>query len=1022
VYVERLNDGCGNGSPDNWTTDYWIVRVEGTTYRLGYKQDSEVYAKQGSNLLLCYDSYCSPDPNTYGATRWRVDKVTDPTGNQMAFTYREKEIEIEVTGPNVLVQRSMVTEIKYNDYDTNQWASKVVFLPVSNDVDDEGYMRIKRIDVYHLGERIRQVKLTTDLALWLTCGQTHSERALITIQEFSGDGTESMPAVNFGHKALPNFKDGCFPYRRVNKVNMQYGGRAILIYESDGRRYSGCWPDAGCLPVIGYSYRVAEIQTFDGLGGTPSRVTYDYGTRCYDQTNTNPASDGTNGGTTCRGANPSSRGPLVGHDWVTVTALDSAGTPVVKTTHDYNIDDYNSWRRGKEEDTQVYDGSGSLLQESVTTWAGNATFNYVSQVVSTDYTGGESISVKTTYAYDPALQGGAQYGNLTHVREYGDGDTPFRTTVTTYNPNTAPRVWIVGKPQEVKVYEGNVGGTLLSHAQIYYDYSDNLTTPPTLGLLTKAKQINPQDTSEVVETRSAYDAWGNVTDVWDPLNNHTGIVYDPVHHMYPVEATNALGHHRHVEYYDINATGSPTDGGLPGQVWKVWDDNGLDTATRYTYDSFGRLLKVIRPGDTMNLPTTELEYVEHGPGTLYPAGDFENGGWNLHGSGVTREYAVGQGMNGSTALKLQTAYEGDHWMGRGYGEEKKGTTYAFGAWVRGSGWVCLNVAAHSGHEESVACTNATPEWQFISGRIHLPDNATGIIILFRTGVGTVWIDDVMMGPSFAPLHVVTHQREVSGQAGTLDSYVYYDGLGRQIQGRSEAEDGQWTVASTGYDALGRAVQGYLPHFENGSAYSAPDGLHTLTSYDSLGRAIGVVNPDGATSGVFYSGLDTLAVDANGHVKASHSDVFSRMTAVDEALIGWSDDFDDGNLPAGDWTTGGSAIEGGGVLRVTGDGSWGTYVRRPSATVDEGQGVMFDFKYDAGTVAANSFLHSGTWDQANYRRWGIYVDSSTIYWDTYAGDASTHQYGPLLTPRGHVVSRAAQDRQRWRLYGSRVGAG
>src|SRR5262249_26446718 len=52
------------------------------------------------------------------------------------------------------------------------------------------------------------------------------------------------------------------------------------------------------------------------------------------------------------------------------------------------------------------------------------------------------------------------------------------------------------------------------------------------------------------------------------------------------------------------------DGGTFGQVRRTWDANGQTTATQYLYDPFGRLTKVVRPGDDTTSPTIQYNYFD----------------------------------------------------------------------------------------------------------------------------------------------------------------------------------------------------------------------------------------------------------------------------------------------------------------------------------------------------------------------------------------------------------------------------
>jgi RHS repeat-associated protein len=1131
VYVERRNASCEQGSTANRTTDFWIVRVEGTTYQLGYTLNSEADIEHG-NRVVC-TGCCSPDADSYGATRWRVDTVTDPMGNQMTFSYRETETKIEMDGADAYAERSMLTEIRYNNFGSGQWASKVVFVPATNDAGSDDYMRIKRIDVYHLGQRTRQVELTVNKKGW----DGYSEWAIMRIQELSTGGTP-MPPVEFRYEALPNQRTNYY-YRRISEINLGYGGRTTFTYINDGRTDQK------------YSYRVSETKTYDGMSDTPSRVTYGYGQRCYDQKDPNQ----TAGGTSCRGSHAYEHtvGPLVGHDRVTVTAYDSSGAAVNQTIHRYYITDTGDnhlpphWQRGKERKTEMYEGAGAtLLQESVTTWAGDNDFSYVAETVSTDHSGGKPVSVKTTYAYEAAAQGGAQYGNLTHVREYGDGAAPYRTTMTEYNPNADTAVWILSTPKRVQVFEGNEGGTLLSRAETFYDGSTDVETDPIQGKPTMSRvyDVNDASWSTYAQTRSAYDQWGNLTVVTDTRGFATTIIYENVYGLYPITATNALDQGRYVEYYGVNdgaampdgevvwvddqlpagatpygswtwITGNPspfsgatahqsgvasgahqhyfgyasatlevqeddhlfayvyldpanpprevmlqwndgswshraywgenliewgtngtdsrryigplpeaggwvrlqvkadlvglTDrtvhgmaftlydgratwdragrsgGGLPGQVRRVWDSNGEETATTYAYDGFGRLARVMRPFDSLTLPTTAYWYDETTGGSRVV---------HEYYSEVWRDTAYNTVSNWKTDVMKEYLYQGTPFRVRATQETG---TVPLRRYLYVGGW-------HAYHHDTIYTTDGSPGsgWsdQGILGYVWTSPGA-GRVGLYRcyqdecrTDDHLLVLDNEACPPEYnkepggrlllgyveptngAPIQVGASQREVSGQAGTLDSYVHYDGLGRQIQSRSEAEGGQWTVSSTAYDALGRAIKGYLPRFEEGVPYTVPDGLHTVTTYDAMGRAVRTVNPDNTSTSVLYDGLETVGIDGNGHLRISRSDVWGQLAEVDEPLAEVEDTF----LTLDDelWTFSGHQSIENGTIRTDGPSSWNATFYRDVESVTENEGTFVVLKVDSTSALAAWGLETvPPYPDSTYRRWSLRVEAGKL---------------------------------------------
>ncbi len=133
------------------------------------------------------------------------------------------------------------------------------------------------------------------------------------------------------------------------------------------------------------------------------------------------------------------------------------------------------------------------------------------------------------------------------------------------------------------------------------------------------------------------------------------------------------------------------------------------------------------------------------------------------------------------------------------------------------------------------------------------------------------------------LWAVARQREQHRQEGTLDYYVYHDGLGRLIQTWAEIEGG-FSVSGQTYNALGAVVKSYLPITgATAPAYTPPSGAHTATTYDALGRATQVQNPDGSTVRTQYLGWETTIIDANAHYRTSTLDAYGRTAQVDEFL-------------------------------------------------------------------------------------------------------------------------------------------
>ncbi|WP_026371041.1 RHS repeat-associated core domain-containing protein [Kallotenue papyrolyticum] len=146
-----------------------------------------------------------------------------------------------------------------------------------------------------------------------------------------------------------------------------------------------------------------------------------------------------------------------------------------------------------------------------------------------------------------------------------------------------------------------------------------------------------------------------------------------------------------------------------------------------------------------------------------------------------------------------------------------------------------------------------------------------------------------------PFRIIVSQREIGGQAGAVRPIVrFYDGLGREIQTKSESQDGlQQIVVDTEYDGRGRVMRTSQPRYVNGSVdttfwqYVAP-GSHvawTTTTYDGLDRPLRVTHPDGSFVGYHYGIYEGLVfhdvADENRHRTYSMYDSLGRRVKVRE---------------------------------------------------------------------------------------------------------------------------------------------
>ncbi len=116
-----------------------------------------------------------------------------------------------------------------------------------------------------------------------------------------------------------------------------------------------------------------------------------------------------------------------------------------------------------------------------------------------------------------------------------------------------------------------------------------------------------------------------------------------------------------------------------------------------------------------------------------------------------------------------------------------------------------------------------------------------------------------------------------------DSLIYFDGLGRKIQEKKQAEGSQYATKDYIYNNLGLLQKESLPYFASGSTRSAPtvaSELFTTYTYDPFQRITTATNILGATANT-YNDWKLTITDANGKTKNLSKNAYSNLTQVDE---------------------------------------------------------------------------------------------------------------------------------------------
>ena len=581
---------------------YWVVETgDGTHYRLGYTGDSETHHK-----------IKGPDPGDpdYGPAEiisWHLDTVTDGFGNQINYTYALHD-KVTDTNPlylSIATSNKDISEIQYN------FNSRITSLPPAHNVGrlQNSATAATRIEFDYTNKQMTGVKVFhggTEMRRYVLDAETHELDNLIlggsscagldsdgswggktytrivksiTEQGVDENGTwQSLPATTFEYDQYHHFlwnSTECLIYEYLGAANNGYGGRVEYKYDDDNRGIShgsaGSWILDSAL-----QYVVDEVTHNDGINPDVT-MTYSYGTRCYDQKQTDcmqPESSDT------------SYGVIAGHEDVTVTTKGFLGETLQKTTTHFHTE-LN--KLGQVHLAEVKDANDFTLQKTETSYkvdvhANNVQFTYPEVVTSTQYSPGGAaagISTKTVYVYDKNYQlvydanntgVATQLGQLTHIAEYADANdtTPYRTTKRWYRVDE--EYWTIALTTE-GLYGGPTGDLLNVTWNHYDNDPDNI---PTQGRLTRTRfaasdEIACADAPSgggtncdtaylTTESTFSYDLFGNITQTvaysdygyqtqdtiaptnYNLLREHpsqiasvTDITYDSTYDLYPIQ-------------------------------------------------------------------------------------------------------------------------------------------------------------------------------------------------------------------------------------------------------------------------------------------------------------------------------------------------------------------------------------------------------------------------------------------------------------------------------------------------------
>lgn len=223
----------------------------------------------------------------------------------------------------------------------------------------------------------------------------------------------------------------------------------------------------------------------------------------------------------------------------------------------------------------------------------------------------EPAHLRQTFAQD-------SYGNQTQHFNYGQvcgedvtcgNDEVLKYTEYIYDQS----LYLFNRP--MRVYQTDAAGNFVAEVKMYYDGEPFVGLA--LGQLTRGdltreeSNLGPKADNKLIATkRFQIDEYGNQIGIMDANGNRLTIDYDPIQHTFPVLEQ------RHFADGHTLAYAASYHYGF-GQVSAATDYNGHPHI--FTYDTFGRLAKVVKPGDTLERPSEQYSYQVGSPRNLVKA-------------------------------------------------------------------------------------------------------------------------------------------------------------------------------------------------------------------------------------------------------------------------------------------------------------------------------------------------------------------------------------------------------------------
>ena len=372
-------------------------------------------------------------------------------------------------------------------------------------------------------------------------------------------------------------------------------------------------------------------------------------------------------------------------------------------------------------------------------------------------------------------------------------------------------------------------------------------------------------------------------------------------------------------YVEDNIGGYSNSVLIESELTMQYDGTGshLDSAVGYQYDSFGNLTQKTDWGEVVG--TSEGSFTDTGT---------DKATENISYATNTANYVVGLSsqdtvldQNGAKVREAKIYYDS-----LALGQVDKGNQTKVESWKSGSAYVNYQKAyntyglvtdetdangdtthfvydSYNLYPASVTnplnqTTNFT--YDYSSGQItEKTDSNNFVYQVVYDGLDRVLQEKVPdLNSPYAPVvktgYVYTdtpgaasvQKTDYLDDANSVDTYQYFDGLGRKIQERKEAESG-YSVKDSTYNSRGLLEKESLPYNSSGftrTASTATASLYTTYTYDPMNRVLAEINAVGATT-YAYDDWKTTITDARGKIKSYYKDAYDNLIKVEEINSG-----------------------------------------------------------------------------------------------------------------------------------------